>query len=176
MKHIILILLFCSSLFAQKAKSVIYWENVYNNLSVQQKSKLVQIFIKGLDFNLSYSLSAIAIKESQVDKYKIAINSKHSIDVGTFMINTYWYLKRENRTVNLWNTSRAIEELSDFELNFLEAVKVLRYAYKRANQDWLKTYQYYNGSGNEAKVYAEDIINIIIVLKKHFKDVKTIRR
>jgi len=120
------------------------WNYYINNLNKKEIKTLKKTFKKGLKHNLEYSLSAIHIKESLLDKYSYNINSKYSIDVGSFMINSYQYLKRHNKKINTFNTSRALEELRNYDINFLEAVYTLNYFLVYHNYNYRKAYASYN--------------------------------
>ncbi len=155
-----------------KVHSVKYWEDIYINLSVQQKSLLIRTFIKAKEYNLEYSLTAIALKESLAGKYKISISSIDSIDVGVFQINSKNYLRKNNIRKNNWNTARAIETLLDYETNFIEARNILQECLKKSRGNYKKSYELYNGwtSGSKRSIdYSKDIVNIIKVLKKYLR-------
>ena len=145
------------------------WNYYINNLNKQEIRTLTNTFKKGLKYNLEYSLSAIHIKESLLDKYSYNVNSKYSIDVGSFMINSYQYLKRHNKKINTFNTSRALEELRSYDINFLEAVYTLNYFLVYHNYNYRQAYASYNcGFDNKksrCKKYSEDIVKIIKILK-----------
>jgi len=146
------------------------WNYYINNLNKKEIKTLKKTFKKGLKYNLEYSLSAIHIKESLLDKYSYNINNQFSIDVGSFMINSYQYLKRHDKKINTFNTSRALEELRDYNINFLEAVYTLNYFLVYHNYNYRKAYASYNcGFDNKklrCKKYSEDIIKIIKILRK----------
>ena len=158
-----------------QAKSFDYWNKTFQSLSYQERSSLVKTFVKALPYDMSFSLTAIHFKESFGDRYKININNSKSIDVGSFMINTKEYLRKRNIKNNSWNTSRAIEELLDYETNFLEALDILNICLKKAKGNWKLSYQYYNGWTSNSKrsiEYSKDIVNIIKVLKVYFNNSK----
>lgn len=166
-KVITLFLLFVS--INVQAKSIQEWEEVFTSLTIQERSNLVKTFVKGIPYDLSYTLTAIHLKESTAGRYYYNINHKYSIDVGSFQINSAEYLRRQGLEINRWNTSRALEELRDYDLNFSEAVLTLRSCLKKAKGDWRKAWGFYNQWGNGGnKEYSEDIYNIIQVLKKYF--------
>jgi hypothetical protein len=166
MKLLLTIILIICSL---SAKSIEEWEEVFTSLTIQERSNLVKTFVRGIPYDLSYTLTAIALKESTAGRYYYNINNKYSIDVGIFQINSAEYLRRQALEINRWNTSRALEELRDYETNFSEAILTLMSCIKKANGDWKKAWGYYNQWGNGGnKEYSEDIYNIIQVLNKYF--------
>ncbi len=169
MRPIILILLLTTAIFA---KSVEYWDNEFRSLSQENRNAIIKTFVKAIPDDLSYSLAAIHFKESYGDKYEFNINHSTSIDVGSFMINSLYYLKRQNLTINEWNTARALEELSNYDTNFLEARNILLDLIARYPGNWRLVYQRYNGgwsNSQASKDYAQDIINIQKVLKKYLR-------
>lgn len=159
-----------------KVKTVQEWDNVFRTMTTEQKTQIVDTFLKARIYNFSYSLAAINLKESYGGKFKYNVNSTYSIDVGAFMINTKEYLRRTNQKVTKWNVARAMEDLNDYNTNFLMAAEILGNCYKEANGNWRLAYQYYNGwkSGSKAsKEYSQDIVNIITMLKKYLRNVPT---
>ena len=152
-----------------EAKSIKEWEKTFLELSVQERSNLVKTFVKALPYDLSYTLTAIHLKESHAGRYFYNINAKNSVDVGAFQVNTKEYLRRQGLKANTWNTSRAMEALRDYDLNFSEAVITLESCLKKSKGNWRKAWGYYNQWGNGGnKAYSKDIYNIIQVLKKYF--------
>ena len=177
MKFIILIILALSFNYAN-AKTVEEWDKIFIELSLKEKSSLVKTFSKSLKYNLSYSMTAIHLKESFGDRWSININSVDSIDVGSFMSNTKEYLRRNNREINKFTTARAIEELMDYETNFYHALSVLRECLESSKGNSKLAYQYYNGwksYSKESKEYSQDVINIKKVLKKYFNNQEIVK-
>ena len=175
MKKLLLILTFSSFLYSE---SIEYWHDIFKNLSYQERSALVKTFVRGIPENLSYSLTAIHLKESFGGRYKFNINSKYSIDVGDFMINTKEYMRKRDIRLTSWNVARVMEELGDYETNLLEAKTIFKYCLDEAKGDYKLAYRYYNDwkSGtSRGYAYAEDIVNIVKVLKKYFISPKLIK-
>ncbi len=172
---LLLILILSTSLYSETVKQ---WDIIFQNLDYKQRSSLVKTFVKSIPFDLHYSLTAIHLKESHAGKYKININDGTSIDVGDFMINTKEYNRKRKIKNTKWNTARAIEELEDYETNYLEALTILLECHKKSNKVWKTTYRYYNGwtSGSKASYkYSKDIANIIKVLRKYFNNPNIIK-
>ena len=171
-KKIKIILVLFIALFwvdAVKAKSIEEWDKVFKELSIQERSNLVKTFVKALPYDLSYTLTAIHLKESHAGRYFYNINAKNSVDVGAVQVNAEEYLRRQGLKANTWNTARAMDALRDYDLNFSEAILTLESCLKKAKGDWRKAWGYYNQWGNGGnKAYSKDISNIIKMLKKYF--------
>ena len=168
-KFLLLFLITLVWVSSLQAKSIKEWEKTFKELSVQERSALVKTFVKGIPYDLSYTLTAIHLKESHAGRYFYNINAKNSVDVGAFQVNTKEYLRRQGRKASTWNTSRAMEALRDYDLNFSEAILTLESCLKKAKGDWRKAWGYYNQWGNGGnKAYSKDIFNIIQVLNKYF--------
>jgi hypothetical protein len=172
----LIILLSISSSLNAKVHDFDYWDEEFRGLSIQERSSLIKTFAKALQYNQSYSLTAIHFKESFGSRYMININSETNVDVGALMINTKEYLRKKGiDNPTKWETARAIEELFPYEKNFEEAKKIFDICFIEARRNWKLTYQYYNGwtSGSQdSKDYAEDIAIIVKVLKKYFNNPK----
>jgi len=92
--------------------------------SQPQLEMLHKTFEKGRPFDLSYTMSAIAIVESQLGKYKMNINTDGSIDCGVFMINT------KTLSNNRWKQARICERLIyDYDFSFSVALERFKYFY-----------------------------------------------
>lgn len=147
------------------------WDKSFRDMSAQQRAAIIKTFVNAIPDDLSFSLAAIHFKESKGSKYMFNINSSTSIDVGAFMINTKEYNRRLKRKNNKWNTARAMEELKDYDTNYIIALDNFKYCLKEAKGNYKLAYQYYNGwkSGSKrSKQYAKDVYQIRKVLEKYF--------
>jgi hypothetical protein len=94
------------------------------SLEPMQIKNLVYIFNKAKPYNLSYTMSAIAMQESDLGRYFITINKDGSMDCSMFMINTKTLSK------NQWKQSRLCERLirdKDFSISI--AIERFKYFY-----------------------------------------------
>lgn len=79
---------------------------------------------KAQPFNLEYTMSAIALTESDLGKYKINLNPDGSVDCGVFMVNT------KTLTKNRWKQARICERLEkDYDFSFSIALERFKYFY-----------------------------------------------
>jgi len=89
-----------------------------------QYNVLHKTFEKGRPFNLSYTMSAIALVESDLGKYLLNINADKSLDCGVFMVNT------KTLSNNKWEQARICERLQrDYDFSFSVALERFKYFY-----------------------------------------------
>ena len=139
-----------------------------NNLTPQEIKTLKEIKAHGKENGLSYSLMAIAIKESGLGKYLVNVDTK---DYGMYQANIKTVISRENAKDTSWNRNvLAMKLISDFQFATKNAIDELSYWQKVHNNDWTKVWSSYNAGwkydSNEAKRYSKDIALIIRELKK----------
>lgn len=159
-KIIFFILLFITNIFASNF-------NV-NELSAKDLETLKVIKEQGKKYGLSYSLMAIAIKESSLGKYLVNVDSK---DYGLYQANLTTVIQRHNAKDTSWNRNKyAMKLISDFEFATKNAIAELVYWRKIHNNDWRKVWSSYNGgwkyNSKRARKYSRDIAKIIRALKK----------
>lgn len=140
-----------------------------NSLKLDNKDILILKKIKSLsdDEMLSYSLMAIAIKESNIGKY--VINSQTN-DFGLFQANIKTVLSRQNvkdtKENRIFYANKLINDVSFATAN---AIIELRYWRKVHKNNWAKTWASYNtGWKYDSKTgfkYANSIFEIIKKLK-----------
>ena len=138
------------------------------DLTPQDIQILKEIKEHGKDQGLSYSLMAIAIKESRVGKYLVNVDTK---DYGMYQANIKTVISRENAKDTSWNRNvLAMKLISDFQFATKNAIDELTYWQKVHNNDWTKVWSSYNAgwkyNSKEAKLYSQEIASIIRELRK----------
>lgn len=160
LKIILITLLLISNVFASDFD--------INNLTPQEIKTLKEIKAHGKENGLSYSLMAIAIKESGLGKYLVNVDTK---DYGLYQANIKTVINRENAPDTSWNRNVfAMKLISDFQFATKNAIDELTYWQKVHNNDWSKVWSSYNGgwkyNSDAARQYSKDIASIIRELKK----------
>jgi ribosomal protein S15P/S13E len=160
LKIILITLLLISNVFASDFD--------IKNLTAQDIKTLKEIKEHGKDSGLSYSLMAIAIKESAVGKYLVNVDTK---DYGMYQANIKTVISRENVQDTSWNRNLiAMKLITDFQFATKNAVDELSYWQKVHNNNWTKVWGSYNGgwryNSDSAKQYSKDIALIIRELRK----------
>ena len=138
------------------------------DLTPQDIKTLKEIKEHGKEQGLSYSLMAIAIKESAVGKYLVNVDTK---DYGMYQANIKTVISRENVQDTSWNRNLiAMKLITDFQFATKNAVDELSYWQKVHNNNWTKVWGSYNGgwryNSDSAKKYSKDIALIIRELRK----------
>ena len=143
-----------------------------SSLSQNQLVLASNIYTKGEQFNLGYTLTAIAWEESQLGKYKINLSDP---SCGIFHIMPRSLIKRTELKNNKWNRSRLCERLiSDDDFSFSAALLELKYwqnywKSKGVSKVWSHMVASYNGGFRiniKTNVYLKRIKNKILKLKK----------
>ena len=160
LKIILITLLLISNVFASDFD--------INNLTPQEIKTLKEIKAHGKENGLSYSLMAIAIKESGLGKYLVNVDTK---DYGLYQANIKTVISRENAPDTSWNRNVfAMKLISDFQFATKNAIDELTYWQKVHNNNWSRVWSSYNGgwkyNSDAAKQYSKDIASIIRQLKK----------
>lgn len=160
LRNILLILLFISNVFASDFD--------IKNLTQQEIETLKEIKREGQAHGLSYSLMAIAIKESGLGKYMINVDSK---DFGLYQANIKTVISRHNAKDTSWNRNLfATKLISDFQFATKNAIEELTFWQKIHRNDWTKVWGSYNAgykfNSKQAKEYSKEIALIIKELKK----------
>ncbi|UTJ06538.1 transglycosylase SLT domain-containing protein [Arcobacter roscoffensis] len=138
-----------------------------SKLSKEDIKMLKLIKQQGAKYGLSYSLMAIAIKESSIGKYLVNVNSK---DFGLYQANIKTVISREKVRDTSWNRNRyAMKLISDFEFATKNAIAELKYWKKVHKNDWRRVWSSYNGgwsyNSKRARKYSRDIASIIRKLR-----------
>ncbi len=160
LKIILLTLLLISNVFASDFD--------IKNLTPQELNTLKEIKEHGKKNGLSYSLMAIAIKESGLGKYLVNVDTK---DYGIYQANIKTVISRENAQDTSWNRNvLAMKLITDFQFATKNAIDELTYWQKVHNNDWTKVWSSYNGgwryNSDAARQYSKDIASIIRELRK----------
>ena len=156
MKVFILSLLMVFSLFGSELSDLSDLKNELNHLSDSQQEVLLRTFLKGKEYNLEYTLTAIAWQESKFGKYMVNL-SDPSFGVFHNLIKSVQKRHRANK----WNTDRLAERLLfDYNFSFNEALEELTFwkkVYKGQTRAWSKIVSSYNSgwdsSAGEAYLY-----------------------
>ncbi|MFA9372906.1 transglycosylase SLT domain-containing protein [Poseidonibacter sp.] len=159
-KVILIVLLFITNIYASNFDA--------KRLSAKDISTLKEIKEYGKEHGLSYSLMAIAIKESSIGKFLVNVDSK---DYGLYQANIKTVVSRHNVKNTPWNRNRyAMRLVTDFQFATKNAIAELTYWKKIHKNDWRKVWGSYNGgwkyNSKRARKYSQDIASIIKQLKK----------
>jgi len=115
LKIILLTLLLISNVFASDFD--------IKNLTPQEINTLKEIKEHGKKNGLSYSLMAIAIKESGLGKYLVNVDTK---DYGIYQANIRTVISRENAQDTSWNRNvLAMKLITDFQFATKNAIDEL---------------------------------------------------
>ncbi|MFK2822339.1 transglycosylase SLT domain-containing protein [Arcobacter sp. YIC-80] len=160
LKIILFVSLLISSIFANNFNP--------SKLSKEDIKMLKMIKQQGEKYGLSYSLMAIAIKESSLGKYLVNVNSK---DFGLYQANIKTVISRAKVRDTSWNRNRyAMKLISDFSFATKNAIAELKYWKKVHNNNWRRVWSSYNGgwsyNSKRARKYSRDIASIVRKLKK----------
>ena len=159
-KIILLGMLFITNIFASNFNAT--------KLTSEEIKTLKLIKQQGKKYGLSYSLMAIAVKESSIGKYLVNVDSK---DYGLYQANIKTVISRHNAKNTSWNRNKyAMRLISDFQFATKNAIAELNYWKKVHKNDWKKVWSSYNGgwkyNSKRARKYSRDIAIIIKRLKK----------
>ncbi|MGA1931797.1 transglycosylase SLT domain-containing protein [Arcobacter sp. YIC-464] len=138
-----------------------------SKLTKEDIRMLKMIKEQGAKYGLSYSLMAIAIKESSLGKYLVNVNSK---DFGLYQANIKTVISREKVKDTSWNRNRyAMKLISDFDFATKNAIAELKYWKKVHNNNWRRVWSSYNGgwsyNSKRARKYSREIASIIRQLR-----------
>jgi hypothetical protein len=129
---------------------------------------LKQIKEYGNEYNLSYSLMAIAVKESSIGRFKINVDS---FDYGLYQANINTVVRRQNVKNSAFNRNKlAMLLINDFDFATSNAIAELVFWKKVHKGNWSKIWGSYNAGWNydstRGQKYSKDIVKIIQELKK----------
>lgn len=153
-------LLFSLSVFAYDFKS--------SDLTRDDIKLLKQIKLHGEQYDLAYSLMAIAIKESSLGRYKVNVDS---YDYGLYQANINTVIKRHQVKNSSFNRNKmAMMLINDFKFATSNAIAELVYWKSVHGNNWAKIWASYNAGFNydssRAVRYSTQIEKIIKELKK----------
>lgn len=156
---ITLFLSFSFTLYASNFKA--------SDLTVQDIQLLKQIKNYGTQYDLAYSLMAIAIKESSLGRYQVNVDS---YDYGLYQANINTVVKRHEVANNSFNRNKlAMLLIKDFKFATSNAIAELMFWKSVHGENWLKIWASYNAGFNydssRAIKYSNDIKAIISELK-----------
>jgi len=138
-------------------------KKVWNNMYQEQRESIYQSYEAGVDYNLGYTLAAINWQESVGGVYQISMDYH---DFGIYHINIKWYLRGEKIKDTMWNRSKySTFILTHPKVSEIYVISKLQNILRSNGNNFYKTWWKYNGS----KVYAKDIHDKVIFLKKVFK-------
>lgn len=140
-------------------------------LDTSQQTVKNYVFQKGKQFNLEYTLTAIAWEESQYGKYKINLKDP---SCGIFQIMPKYLINRTELEDTHWNHSRLCERLIiDNDFSISAAILELKYwenywKSKGVDRVWSRMVASYNGgfNANLDSEYLSKIKHKINLLKK----------
>ena len=170
MKKLIIVMILAVGLYAH---SISYYEKQIKNCNERQLNVAEFISHNAEQYNLKYTLLAIAFKESQWGKYKLNLQDPSA---GLFHKLLPYYCIELHLKPNKWNESRLAEKLIhsdadafmvalwDFQRNY----KYFKFLGKNSNLSWRYAVQAYNaGIGNyrAGKKYYIEVVKIIRALK-----------
>jgi hypothetical protein len=131
-----------------------------------QINTLYRAFQYGIEHDMSYSLAAIAWKESSAG---IALKNPNDPSAGVFHVtvkNALYYVGWKNTEPNRQVMYLLLQ--LDFDMAASFAVKNLTFWRNAHKVSWKKTWQYYNGGttySNASIEYSEDIAKKIRTIK-----------
>ena len=165
MKKLLLCLLLLLS-FSTNASSLYCQSLIDQQLNFNQVVVIKKAFVYGKDKDLSYSLAAIAWKESSAGKNRFNPNDPSA---GVFQIhldNAIAYNYREDTPSN--RILVAAELIENFYISARYAVKNIEFWQRLHGDDWNKIWASYN-AGYKYQLgysYAEDIKKKISIIEK----------
>jgi len=183
LQKILLLALVISSLHSkptcEKKIVDVYYKQLRETLSYNQKEVLVSSYLAGKPYDLEYTLMAIAWKESVFGKFKINLADGRKGSFGIYHCLLDSALKRLGRK-GKWADSRVAEKLI-FDRTFSQkmAISELKFwdrywSSKKTKYKWSHVIASYNAGYKSlnskcGKKYLEDIKLRIKALKKYIK-------
>ena len=140
----------------------------FNAMTPEQKKIACMVFKKAKEFNLQYTMTAIAWEESKFGKYTINLADP---SFGIFH-NQIDSVANRHGVRSKWGKSRLAEQLlNSFDFSFSEALAELQYwqtYYKHSWNKWSKMVMSYNAgySYKNGKCYYQRIVLKIKALHK----------
>ena len=169
-----------------KIHTVDYYKNQFRYLSVKQKKVANEVWKKAKEFNLQYTMTAIAFKESSFGRALSNDNDGRGTDLGSYGVfhnlvdsvyDRYMEIKPKSK-IEQWEIKLYLAKRlrDDFDFSFTQALAELKYWENYAiarGQKWNKwklMIMRYNGGtfGDKkiaSKIYYYEIVNIIRAIK-----------
>jgi len=146
---------------------VISWSNPFQNLTAKQYSVFYKTWSKAKEFDLAYTMTAIAWQESRLGEYPLNLSDP---SCGVF------HVMPSTLTENKWKQSRLCERLvADYDFSFSVALQRFKYWYNywkskgcSSATAWKRAVCSYNAGYNWKKglPYYRKIVTIIKQIKK----------
>ena len=170
MKTLLILLLLIVNAYSNVNHSKLLKE--FNDLTVEQKKTMKEVFKYGEKHGLGLSLTAITWKESEFGRNKI---SPGGGNLGLAQINMTSYLKRhgiKNTKANRKKYAKIL--INDNKHNLSAAVDELKYwkSVKKSKTPLKKVFANYNNGtviNSTGIAYANDVAARIKILEKKFK-------
>ena len=132
-------------------------------LSIDQLAIMHFVMDVGDIYNMKYTLTAIAYKES---KFGIYLINPITGDYGILGVNLKNFLAVKKVKSNYWKDMELASRLTvDNSLNVSVAIDNLKYWRSKVGNNWRVIWGSYNGGWRPSAKYAEDILNIIKAIK-----------
>jgi len=142
----------------------------YNNLSVVQKGRLEFAYHQGAEYDLGWTLTAIAYNESMAGRWRLNMTTG---DVGLFQVNRKTAHKVLGITSHYKKLKLDQKLVYDDILNAYVALDVLRYFKKYHKGNWKKMVMSYNNgfsiNTKKAEDYLASISSSVRMLKQCMK-------
>lgn len=179
--RLVLVMLMCCGIaYAEDQDEINKYFRQLHHLSDSQLKIMVFSYKMGVEFDLGYSLAAIAWKESNFGLYLMNLADGKLGSFGVYHILLEYAIAR-NKIKSNWDISRYAERLVfDNELCANEAISELlfwkKYHKKHANV-WRRMFASYNAGTfgidtEKGRIYAEDAVNRVRALERFFKKKK----
>jgi len=155
-------------------KHRIYYSHILTNKYMKQLERydrnqlefLRLAYKMGKKYDLSYSLMAIVMQESDAGKYMISITG----DYGLCGINLKYYMIDHKIHNSYYKRMEIATKLIRNDLlNIRTAIEELRYWIKRYGHNYIKVWGSYNGGTIPNYRYAFHILNRIVAIKRYMK-------
>jgi len=120
----------------------------------------------GKKYDLSYTLMAIVMQESDAGKYMISVTG----DYGLCGINLKYYMIDHKIHNSYYKRLEIASKLiRDDELNIKAAIREMRHWLKKHRYSYIKAWGSYNGGTIPNYRYANKILNRIVAIKRYMK-------
>jgi len=169
-----------------KIHTVDYYKNQFKYLSAKQKKIASKVWKKAKEFDLQYTMTAIAFKESSFGRALLNDNDGRGTDLGSYGVfhnlvdsvyDRYMDVKPKSK-IEQWETKLYLAKRlrDDFDFSFTQALAELKYwenyaiAHGQKWNKWKLMVMRYNGGtfGDkkiDSKLYYYEIVNIIKAIK-----------
>ena len=136
--------------------SKFYVKEFNKDLTLKQQNLLINVYLRAKKYNLKYTLTAIAWKESNAGAIPVNVFDP---SCGVFHNNLKVVGKSVNNFIpSKYNYNKLCNKLiTDTEFSMDQAVRVIRYFQKYYHNNWMKIWGAYNGGFHPNKKYAKDI-------------------